>query len=155
MAKNNIHLGLSDLIRQVQYALPDWLTITISSIEGTEGSEHFHIKLNEIFIPLDYSEPSTKVNDLIDHLHCYVRYESGATVFDPAKAFTNKDYFKLEPFVLHEILSNLADTPVTIFISKSEWFVDILNCGFFYPLKNVSASEFLDYINDLWFEIGW
>lgn len=65
--------GLSDLIKEVQLALPDWLTLTVSSIEGTEGSEHFHIMLNDIFIPLDYYEPANKVNDLIDHLHSYVR----------------------------------------------------------------------------------
>ena len=143
-------LGLSDLIKEVQLALPDWLTLTVSSIEGSDDSEHFHIKLNEIFIPLDFYEPVEKVNDLIDHLHSYVRYESGTYIFEAAKAFTVKDYFKLDAFVLHEILSNLAQTPVAIFISRHEWFVDVLNSGYFYPLNNVSAAEFLDYINEIW-----
>lgn len=142
-------LGLSDLIKEVQMALPDWLTLTVSSIEGTEGSEHFHMKINSIFIPLDYYEPAEKVNDLIDQLHSYVLYKSGTTIFEPARAFTVKDYFRLDSIVLHEILSNLAYAPVSMFISKYEWFVDVENNGFFYPLKGVSAAEFLDYIREV------
>ena len=138
--------GLSGLIREVQLALPDWLTLTVSSIEGTEDGECFHIKLNGIFIPLDYYDPSKKINALIDHLHSYVRYESGAAIFDAAKPFTVKDHFKLDAYVLHEILSNLANNPVVIFISKQEWYVDILDSGLFCPLNHVSAAELLDYI---------
>jgi len=145
-------LGLSDLISEVQLSLPDWLTLTVSSTEGMVGSVHFHIKLNEIFIPLDYYEPVEKVNDLIDNLHSYVRHQSGTYGFEAAKAFTIKDYFKLDAFVLHEILSNLAQTPVTIFISRSEWFVDVMNSGYFFPLNNVSAAELLDYINELYYD---
>ena len=143
------YLGLTSLIKEVQLTLPDWLTLTVSSTEYSTG-EHFHIKLNEIYIPIDYFKPADKVNDLIDHLHNFVRYENGSVYFPVAKAFSVKDYFKLDPFVLHDILNNLADTPAAIFISKREWYVDVLNSGFFYPLKNVPAAEFLDYINGVW-----
>jgi hypothetical protein len=69
--------------------------------------------------------------------------------FRPATAFTVRDYFNLDPIVLHEILSNLADTPVAIFIAKREWYVDVQNSGFFHPLKGITAAEFLDYIRDI------
>jgi len=58
-------LGLFDLIKEVQMALPDWLTLTVSSIEGIEGSEYFHMKVNSIFILLDYYEPAEKVTKLL------------------------------------------------------------------------------------------
>lgn len=139
--------SLSSLIVTVQNALPDWIILALSTNEF-EG-EPFHIKINEIFIPLSYDNPVVTINDLIDHLHCYSRYEKGLTIFPSAKIFTRHDYVKLEASVLYEILSNLADTPLAIFISKVEWYVDVSGSGPFFPLSNISASEFLDYVADI------
>jgi hypothetical protein len=141
-------LGLTNQINEVQKALPDWLTLTVSSISYFDEMEHFHIKLNDIFIPLDYYQPAKKINDLIDTLQNYVRYTGGDFQFYPIQAFTSKDYFELNAAILHEIVTNLGEAPLAIFISKHEWYVDLYQNGFFYPLPHVSASEFLDYISD-------
>jgi len=138
--------GLTSLIEQVQKALPDWLTLTVSS---ADDEDNFHIKLNNIFIPLDFSEPEKKINGLIDTLQTYVRCADGDTLFYPIQAFTPNDYFRLDAIVLHEILWNLGSAPVAIFISKDDWYVHVYEHGIFYPLPHVSPAEFIDYINDI------
>jgi len=140
--------SLSGLIATVQQNLPDWMIISISSIEFSDG-EHFHLKINDIFVPLNYDNPSEKLNDLIDHLHCYARYEVGSTIFDAATAFSHRDYINIKAELFHEILSNLADIPVAIFISKNYWYVDVSGSGSFFPLNATSASDFLDYVGDI------
>ncbi len=141
-------MGLTDLIAVVQRELPDFLTLTVGS--HYYESECLHIKINNIYVPLDYDEkPASKINDLIDLLHNYTNYKPGDGFFQKAEAFTNKNYFKVHEDWLYEISSNLGQTPVVLFISKSEWYVDVSGSGPFYPLKNVIASEFIDYLERL------
>ena len=141
-------MGLTDLIAVVQRELPDFLTITIGG--SYFDSECFHIKINNIYVPLDDEEkPASKINDLIDLLHNYTTYKPGDGIFQKPKAFTNKNYFKVHEDWLHEIASNLGQTPVILFISKNDWHVDVSGTGPFYPLKKVPASEFIDYLERL------
>ena len=145
-------MGLTALIGKVQSELPDFVLLAISSTGGTPGGENFHIFINDIFVPLDFENPSEKINDLIDLLHSRVIYGAGDAYFNPPKAFTNRDYAKFSSDDLQEILSNLADTPIVLFISKNDWYVDVMGTGVFYPLKSVSASEFIDYIDEKYSE---
>lgn len=137
-------MGLTDLILAVQSELPKFLTLTIGG--HYYDNECLHIKINDIYVPLDNEEPLTKINDLIDLLHNYSEYKSGDAFFQKPKAFSHKDYFKMNVDWLYEISSNLGQTPVVLFISKNEWYVDVMGSGFFYPLRNVTASEFIDYL---------
>ncbi len=139
-------MGLTDLIAVVQRELPDFLTLTVGGHHREQ--EWLHIKINNIYVPLDYDdEPTEKINDLMDVLHNFTNYKSGDGIFEKAKAFTNKNYFKVHLDLLAEISSNLGQTPVILFISKSEWYVDVSGSGPFYPLKKVPASEFIDYLD--------
>ncbi len=145
-------MGLTDLIAKVQSTLPNFLTIAISSADGTPDGENFHVRINDIFVPLEYENPAEKINDLIDLLHSRVVYSTGDAYFKAPKAFANKDYAKFTSEDLQEILSNLADAPIALFITKTDWYVDVLGSGAFYPLKRVSASEFINYIEDKYWE---
>ena len=145
-------MGLTALIEKVQSELPDFLLIAISSADGTPGGENFHIFINDIFVPLDFENPSEKINDLIDLLHSRVIYGAGDAYFKAPTAFRNRDYAKFSGEDLQEILSNLANAPIELFISKNDWYADVMGTGVFYPLKNVSASEFIDYIEDKYSE---
>lgn len=145
-------MGLTDLIAKVQSTLPNFLTISISSADGTPDGENFHVRINDIFVPLEYENPAEKINDLIDLLHSRVIYSTGDAYFKAPTAFANKDYAKFTSEDLQEILSNLADAPIALFITKTDWYVDVLGSGAFYPLKRVSASEFINYIEDKYWE---
>jgi len=145
-------MGLTDLIGKIQSTLPDFLLIAVSSADGTPDGENFHVRINDIFVPLDYENPAEKINDLIDLLHSRVVYSSGDAYFEPPKAFVNRDYAKFTGEDLQEILSNLAEAPVALFISKTDWYVDVMGSGAFYPLKKVTASEFINYIQDKYWE---
>jgi len=140
-------MGLTDLITVVQRELPDFLTLTVGG--NYFDSECFHVKINDIYVPLDGEEPATKINDLIDLLHNYSTYQPGDGIFQKPKAFTNKNYFKVHEDWLFEISSNLGQTPVILFITKTDWFVDVSGTGPFYPLRKVPASEFIDYLERL------
>ncbi len=140
-------MGLTDLITVVQRELPDFLTLTVGG--NYFDSECFHVKINDIYVPLDGEEPATKINDLIDLLHNYSTYQPGDGTFQKPRAFTNKNYFKVHEDWLFEISSNLGQTPVILFISKNDWFVDVSGTGPFYPLRKVPASEFIDYLERL------
>lgn len=108
------------------------------------------MKINNIYVPLDYEPSTSKINDLIDLLHNYSEYKSGDGFFQKPIAFTNKNYFNVHEDWLYEISRNLGQTPVILFISKNEWFVDVSGSGPFYPLKKVPASEFVDYLEGLY-----
>ena len=56
-------MGLTDLIGKVQSTLPDFLLIAVSSADGTPDGENFHVRINDIFVPLDYENPAEKIND--------------------------------------------------------------------------------------------
>lgn len=137
-------MGLTDLILAVQSQIPKFLTLTIGG--NSFDCDCLHIKINDSFIPLDGEDPLSKINDLIDLLHNYSDYKTGDAYFPKAKAFTNKDYFKIDVDWLYEISRNIGQTPVVLFISKSEWYVDVMGSGLFYPLRKVTASEFIDYL---------
>jgi len=141
-------MGLTDLIATVQRELPEFLTLTVGGYHYDQ--EWLHIKINNIYVPLDHDdEPTEKINDLIDLLHNYTNFNSGDGIFKKPTAFTNKNYFKVHIDLLAEISSNLGQTPVILFISKSDWYADVSGSGPFYPLKNVIASEFIDYLERL------
>ena len=140
------NLGLSGLIYKVQSAMPDWLVVTIGSSSNDEGRHNFHMKLNDLFIPLDHEDPCSTVNDLIDHMHHFAFYEPSIADVSISRAFKVSDYFHLEPLIFYEILNNIGYIPVLIYITKKSWYVSVHESGFFYPLRHVSASEFLDYI---------
>lgn len=147
---NNLNVfgaSLSDLIKLVQSSIPDFITLAVSPLEES-AIEPFYMKINDIYVPLDYHAPSEKVNDLIDFLHNYVRYKNGVGSFGKPTAFGVKNYFRIEPEILYEILRNLAGTPGILFISKNEWYIDVVDSGVFYPLRGTSASEFVDYLNE-------
>ena len=146
--EQEIPMGLTDLIAVVQRELPDFLTLTVCG--NAYEQEWLHVKINNIYVPLDYDdEPTAKINDLMDVLHNYTNYTFGDGIFKKAKAFTNKNYFKVHLDLLAEISRNIGQTPVILFISKSEWYVDVPGSGPFYPLKKVLASEFINYLNRL------
>ncbi len=146
MSTDTLPTSLTDLIEQVQLGLPEFITITISSDE-----EPFHMKLENCFFPLEYADPKSKIVKMISILGETTRYETGTCFLPPARAFDN-DSHELSTAVLHEILSNLEDAPVVLFITKTEWYVDVLDTGPFYPIDNVEAAEFIDYVYDNWHE---
>lgn len=141
-------MGLTDIISLVQREIPHFLTITVGGSHF--DSEWLHMKINNIYVPLDYEPSTSKINDLIDLLHNYSEYKSGDGFFQKPIVFTNKYYFNVHEDWLYEISRNLGQTPVILFISKNEWFVDVSGSGPFYPLKKVPASEFVDYLEGLY-----
>ncbi len=140
--------SLSDLIAEVQNCIPDFITLAISPLEE-DSVEPFYMRINEIYIPLEYEAPCEKVNDFIDFLHHHVRYKSGSGSFGKPTVFSVRDYFKINSEILYEILRNLGEAPAIMFISKNEWFVDVVDSGFFHPIKKITASEFIDYLLEL------
>ena len=146
MSTDTLPTSLTDLIEQVQLGLPEFITITISSDE-----EPFHMKLENCFFPLEYADPKSKIVEIVSILGKITRYETGTCSFPPAHALDN-ELTELSTPDLHEILSNLGDAPVVLFITKTEWYVDALDTGPFYPIDNVEAAEFIDYVYDNWHE---
>lgn len=146
MPSENLPTSLTDLIEQVQLALPEFITITISADE-----EPFHLQLGECFFPLEYTDPKAKIVEIVSILGQVTQYETGTCFFPPARALGDESH-GISRAVLHEILSNLGDAPVVLFITKTGWYVDALDTGPFYPLPNVEAAEFIDYVYDNWHE---
>lgn len=148
-------MGLTDLIACVQRELPHFLTLTVGG--NQLESEILHMKIGSLYVPLDGEAPTSKINDLIDLLHNYSEFKSGDGIFPTPIAFSNRDYVKIHEDWLYEISRNIGHTPIILFISKSEWFADISGSGAFYPMKRVTASEFIDYLDRLTIEgvIDW
>lgn len=138
-------ISLSTAIDIVQKALPFWLILSVHALDD-ENSEPFHLKLNNAFIPLDYNEPSEAINDLIDLLHHHAEYDPQSAAFSKPRAFSTKDYVKLDASILQEIEANLRSIRATIFISNKEWYAELPFSGPVYPLKNAVASEFFAFL---------
>lgn len=51
-------MGLTDLITVVQRELPDFLTLTVGG--NYFDSECLHVKINDIYVPLDGRSPPPK-----------------------------------------------------------------------------------------------
>lgn len=145
MSSDYLPTSLTDLIEQVQLALPEFITITICADE-----EPFHLQLGGCFFPLEYADPKLKIDKIISILGESIQYETGTCSFPRARAIRDGESLQLSTTALHEILSNLGDAPVVLFITKREWYVDVLDTGPFYPIPNVAAADFIDCIYDNW-----
>ena len=133
---------LSQLISEVQAALPEYFSVAIRHV--TAG-EPFFFRVGDAFLPLNYDPPNEFVRELHEILGSSMRFDESKSDFVPNKECYEAGMPIIREESLHEIANNLAESPLVLFIERKCWYVHIYEHGYFFPLDQNKAAEFIDY----------
>ena len=139
--------GFSALIAEVQAALPEYFSIAIRPTISSDEAP-FLVRLGNTFFPLDYYDPNTALQGLMELLGPPLIFDESKSDFSSDHLAHHADKYMVPRDALCEILSNLGEASLVLFIEKSCWYVHLYDHGYCFPLDKNRGAEFIDYCDD-------
>ena len=137
---------LSQLIAEVQAVLPERVRLAVQHSNGL--SPDLFLGVGDAFLPLYFDERQDVVQELNEIFARSWTFDDSTSNFVFDRKLFQKEMPVFREDCLYEISNNLVESPLIIFIESQYWYVHIYEQGYFFPLDQENAAEFIDYCVD-------